>query len=178
MFEIANTCLVIVDVQGKLAELIYDKESLFNNISILIKASKILEIPILFCQQNPTALGATVPQIAELLDSQPIDKFSFSCFLNEDFKKNLNSLFRKKVILCGIETHICIYQTAIDLNQNGFAVSVVADAVSSRTLANKQIALARLAKADIDISSVEMILFELLRTAKHPNFKEISKLVK
>lgn len=179
MLEINDSCLVIVDVQGKLARLMTDKETLFENIRILIQAAKLLDIPVLWCQQVPTALGPTVPEIAELLGGdEPIDKACFSCWAAAPFQERLRAARRKQVLLCGIETHVCIYQTALDLQRHGFEVTVIADAVSSRTVANKQIALGRIASAGAGVSSTEMALFELLRTAKHPQFRQIAKLVK
>jgi len=179
MLDVKNCCLVVVDVQGKLAELMHEKEILFSNVQILIKAAKILEIPILWCQQCPQSLGPTTPQIAELLAGcEPIDKAAFNCCGNENFKTALASLPRRQIILAGIETHVCIYQTAADLLGEGYSVEIVADAVSSRTLANKQIALRRLSAQGANITSTEMTLFELLKTANHPKFKQIAKLIK
>jgi nicotinamidase-related amidase len=179
MLEIQNCCLTIVDVQGKLAQLMVDKDALFKNIRILVQAANILEIPILWCQQVPEALGPTLPEIAELLTSQePIDKACFSCCGNERFTAELNALGKEQVLLCGIETHVCIYQTAMDLMEGGLDITIVADAVSSRTEQNRRIALTRLAAEGANISSTEMALFELLRTAKHPQFKQIARLVK
>lgn len=179
MLEISQCSLVVVDVQGKLAQLMADKETLFKNVKILIQAAKILEIPILWCQQVPAALGPTVPEIAELLtDTEPIDKACFSCTACESFNAKLEALGRKQVLLCGIETHICIYQTAMALLAKGFGVTVLADAVSSRTAENRRIALDRLAAEGADIACTEMVLFELLKTAKHPQFRSIAKLVK
>jgi len=179
MLDISSSCLVVVDVQGKLAQLMVDKETLFKNMRILIQAAKILEIPILWCQQVPTALGPTVPEIAELLgDEEPIDKASFSCADHEPFNAKLKALGHRQAVLCGIETHVCIYQTAMDLLGRNHEVAVVADAVSSRTADNKQIALARLAAEGVAVVSMEMVLFELLRTAEHPQFKAIARLVK
>jgi nicotinamidase-related amidase len=170
---------VVVDVQGKLAQLMHAREVLFKNIRILIQAAKILDIPILWCQQCPAALGPTAAQIAELLtDHKPIDKSAFSCCGDETFNTRLNELKRGQILLCGIETHVCIYQTAVDLLRKGFGVDVAADAVSSRTLDNRQIALKRLARLGVNISSVEMALFELLGTAEHPKFRQIAKLIK
>ena len=179
MLEIQNSCLVVVDVQGKLAQLMHDKDVLFKNIQILIRAAHILDIPILWCQQCPNALGPTIPEIAQLLtDHEPINKSAFSCCGAEDFNSELNKSARNQVLLCGIETHVCIYQTAIDLLRKGFEVNVITDAVSSRALENKQIALQRMAAEDANMYSTEMALFELLRTAEHPQFKEIAKLIK
>ena len=179
MLDIANTCLIVVDVQGKLVELMHEKEVLFRNVQILIKAARILEIPILWCQQCPQSLGPTTPQIAELLAGcQPINKATFSCCGNEDFKTALAGLSRRQIILAGIETHVCIYQTAADLLAQGYSVDIVADAVSSRTLANKQVALRRLSVQGANITSTEMTIFELLRTADHTRFKQVAKLIK
>jgi nicotinamidase-related amidase len=179
MLDIQKSCLVVVDVQGKLAQLMYEKQVLFKNIQILIEAAKILNIPILWSQQCPDALGPTIPEIAQLItDSEPIDKSSFSCCGAEQFNIRLNELKRQQILLCGIETHVCIYQTAIDLLRKGFSVDVVADAVSSRTPENKQIAINRMAAEGIKISCTEMALFKLLKTAGHPQFKQIAKLIK
>jgi nicotinamidase-related amidase len=179
MLEIRDCCLVVVDVQGKLAQLMVDKKALFKNIGILIQAARILEIPILWCQQVPEALGPTLPEIAALLTgAEPINKASFSCGGEERFNMELGRLGRKQVLLCGIETHVCIYQTAVDLVKTGFEVAVIADAVSSRTEQNKQIALTLLAAEGARISSTEMALFELLKTARHAQFKPIARLVK
>ena len=179
MLDIQECCLVVVDVQGKLAQLMHGRDVLFANIQILIKAAKILDIPIIWCQQCPDSLGPTVPQIAELLtDNKPIDKVSFSCCGEEKFNDELNSLARKQVLLCGIEAHVCIYQTAVDLLQKEYNVDVIADAVSSRTQENKQLAINRMANEGVKICCTEMALFELLRTAEHPQFKQIAKLVK
>jgi len=179
MLEIQNTCLVVVDVQGKLAQLMVDKESLFKNIRILIQAAKILDIPILWCQQVPESLGPTVPEIAELLaGEEPIDKACFSCCGEERFTAELNALGKEQVLLCGIEAHICVYQTAMDLMEGGLDVTVVADAVSSRTEQNRETALDRLSAEGTNVSSTEMVLFELIKTAKHPQFRDIARLVK
>ena len=179
MLDIQNCCLVVVDVKGKLARLMYDKQALFKNIQILIKAAKILNIPVLWCQQCPDALGPTVPEIEQLLtDDEPVDKSAFSCCGAEQFNIKLNESARRQVLLCGIETHVCIYQTAVDLLRKGFSVDVIADAVSSRTQGNKQIAINRMAAEGVNISCTEMALFELLQTAEHPQFKQIAKLIK
>ena len=179
MLDPKNCCLVIVDVQGKLAQLMHDREHLFRNICILIEAARTLDIPILWCQQCPDSLGPTVRQIAELLrKNTPINKSSFSCCTQEHFTEKLRQLNRRQVILCGIETHVCVYQTAADLLRTGYEVHAVADAVSSRTLENRQIGLSRMQQEGAKISSTEMALFELLRDAAHPKFKQIARLIK
>ncbi len=179
MLDIQQCCLTVVDVQGKLAQLMHEREVLFKNIQILIQAAKILEIPILWCQQCPDALGPTIPEIKQLLAGiEPINKAAFSCCGAEQFNAGLNKLGRNQVMLCGIETHVCIYQTAIDLLRQDFHVEVIADAVSSRSLENKQIAINRLAAEGAKITCTETALFELLKTAEHPQFRQITKLIK
>ena len=116
MLDIKTCSLVVVDVQGKLAQLMHRRHVLIKNIQILIKAAKALAIPIIWCQQCPESPGSTVPQISELLsDHQPINKATFSCCADEKFSAKLDDLSRKQLLLCGIEAHVCIYQTEIDL---------------------------------------------------------------
>lgn len=120
-----------------------------------------------------------MPSIAKLLaDNEPINKTSFSCCGQEQFITKLNASARQQVLLCGIEAHVCIYQTAVELLRKGFEVSVIADAVSSRSAENKQIALEKLKADEVNISCVEMALFELLKTAEHPQFKQVAALIK
>lgn len=179
MFEIDRSCLVVVDVQGKLAQLMWDKERLFNNIEILVKSAKILEIPIIWCQQYPKALGETVEQIAKHLKGlSPVNKKCFSCYGKEEFVEQLHAANRKQVLICGIETHICVYQTVMDLLGQEYDVQVVGDAVSSRTRENKEAALSRIKHEGAAISTTEMALFELLVTAEHPKFRDIAKLIR
>lgn len=179
MLEIANTSLVIVDVQGKLAQLMFEKEELFFNLQRIIQGALLLEIPILWNEQYPEGLGPTIPQVADLLEGQkPYTKKIFSCCGSKDFMAQLAASKRKQVLLVGIETHVCVYQTAQDLINAGYEVQVVADAVSSRTEQNKEIGLERMREVGAGLTSVETCLFELMHTAEHPQFKAISKLVK
>lgn len=179
MLDASNCCLVVVDVQGKLAELMHDKEKLFANCEILIKTAKALEFPVIWCEQSPKALGPTIEKLASLLtEEEPIAKYSFSCCGNAEFAERVKAVNRSQFILCGIEAHVCVYQTAMDLMDTGFEVQVVADAISSRSLENKNIALRRMESEGVKISCSEMVLFELLKTAKHEKFKELARLIK
>lgn len=179
MLELKNTVLIIVDVQGKLANLMYNKEVLFENLQKIIKGAKILGIPILWAEQNPQGLGPTIPEVATLLsDIQPISKIEFSCCGSEHFLKALRELNRKQVLIAGIEAHICVYQTAVDLIGLGYEVQIVADAVSSRTEENKKIGLDKTRDAGATLTSIETALFELLKVAEGEKFKEILKIVK
>ncbi len=179
MAKMDQACLVVVDIQGKLAHLMCEKEALFAQTAILVKAFTELSMPILWCQQVPDALGPTVESIQALLsDHQPINKACFSAWKSRDFQGQLLNADRSQVVLCGIETHICVYQTARDLLENGFQVEIVAEAVSSRTAMNKQIGLDRIQKMGGQITSVEMLLFDLLETSEHSAFRALAKLIK
>jgi nicotinamidase-related amidase len=179
MLDIDRTVLVVVDVQGKLAEIMHEKESLYQNLRRLIMGTKALAIPIVWTEQIPEKMGPTVPQVKKLLENiQPISKKYFSCCGEPGFMASLAAIARKQVILCGIETHVCIFQTAADLLSRGYEVHVPADAVSSRTLSNKLTGLDRIRAAGGIVTSVETALFELMRTAEHPAFREILKIVK
>ena len=179
MLEIENTVLFVIDIQGKLAHLMQDKEILFNNIKKMIKIARIMDIPIVWVEQYPEGLGPTVPEIAELLDSAgPIKKTEFSCCKNKKFINKVKELNKPQLLLSGIETHICIYQTSMDLLQSGYEVQVLADAVSSRTKANKKIGLDRIKTSGGVITSTEMAVFELLKVAGGDKFREIIKIIK
>lgn len=179
MLTLENTVLAIIDVQGKLAQIMYDKNSLFANLQRIIRGAQVLNIPILWAEQIPEKLGPTVPEISILLtDQQPITKVSFSCCGEERFIKKLKTLNKKQILIAGIETHVCVYQTVMDLLASGYEIHVLSDAVSSRTLANKEVGLNIMKESGAKIQSVEMVLFELLKKAEGDHFREIIKIVK
>ncbi len=179
MLTLDNTILVVIDVQGKLAHLMFEKESLFQNLQILIKGAKILGIPIIWTEQTPEKIGPTIPEIAQILSpKRSISKISFSCCQNERFMQELKALNRKQILIAGIETHICIYQTNVDLINLGYEVQVVVDAVSSRIVKNKRVGLDRIKDTGASLTSVETALFELLKVAEGKEFKEILKIIK
>jgi len=179
MFTPENSVLLVIDVQGKLAQLVHEKEKLFDNINRLIHAARLLDIPILWTEQTPEKIGATIPGIAnQLTDQSPIVKWSFSCCGEERFLQMLKELNRKDIIVTGIETHVCVFQTIFDLLKKSYRVQIVGDAVSSRTLENKIRAIDRVKHLGAIETSSEMIICELLKSAKHHKFKEIMSLVK
>jgi len=179
MLTTEKTVLIIVDVQGKLAQVIHQREFLFENLKKLIKGIRVLKIPILWLEQNPSGLGPTTAEIAELMSGvTPISKMTFNACATAEFMAALTATNRKQILIAGIEAHICVYQTALDLLKRSYAVQVVADAVSSRTLQNKEIALMKMRDAGVGMTSVEMALFELLKVAEGQSFKEIAKIVK
>ena len=179
MLNRENTALVLIDIQGKLAELMHEREALYRNLQILTKGAQALKLPILWLEQYPKGLGPTIPQVAELLpDQQPLAKTCFSACGLDAFRDPLRATGRRQILLAGIESHICVYQTARDLLDAGYHVEVVADAVSSRTAENGTLGLARMAQAGAEITGVEMCLFELLQQAGSAEFKKIATLVK
>ena len=174
-----NTQLIILDIQGKLSQIVYESEKILQNSQVLVQGCQKIGIPIIWLEQVPEKLGYTHPSIAELLTGMyPIAKSTFSAYGNEAFRLQLQGNQRKQVLLIGVETHICIYQTAVDLLLQGYEVFVIADAVSSRTGSNKTIGLMMLHNEGVKLLSTEAALFALLQSAEHPYFKEIAKLVK
>ncbi|TRX57115.1 hydrolase [Thalassomonas sp. M1454] len=179
MLDRNNTALVLVDIQGNLAGLMHDKHNLYCNVQKLIRSLKVLNIPIIWLEQNPEGIGPTVPVIANLLEGQsPISKMTFSAYTNKEFKQALTASKCKQILVAGIESHVCVYQTVMDLHQAGFEVEVISDAVSSRTQSNKQLALLKMQSQGVQLTSTEMALFELLGTSEGQDFKEIIKIIK
>jgi nicotinamidase-related amidase len=179
MFDVSNTILLVIDVQEKLLPVIYQKEKLIENLQKLIKGIQVLDIPVIVTEQYPQGLGATVTEIAGLIpDIKPLPKLSFSCYVNDNFKRKLDASGRKQILVSGIETHVCIYQTARDLRDAGYEVQVVTDAVSSRTPENIEISLNLMRQLGVLITGTETALFELLKTAGGEKFKAISRIVK
>jgi len=179
MFNRKNTVLVIIDLQAQLVPHMAGSKTLVKNAQIMVKAAHILKIPILVTEQNPTGIGKTIPEINALLDKATIiSKHTFSCYRSSPFRTALRSLKRHQLVLIGIESHVCIYQTAFDLVQNDYEVQAIADAISSRTEINKEIGLERMKAAGASIGSVESCVFELLETSVSPEFKQILKLIK
>jgi nicotinamidase-related amidase len=179
MITSADTALVLVDVQAKLAPAMHDKEALLENLRRLVQGVRILGVPILWTEQNPAGLGPTLPEIADLLpDQKPVSKFSFSCCGSEQFRNELSALNCKNMLIAGIEAHVCVYQTAADLIHLQCEVQIVADAVASRTPENRLIGLEKSKSVGACLTSTETVLFELLKDAKSEKFKEIIKIVK
>jgi nicotinamidase-related amidase len=179
VLKIDNTVLVIIDIQGKLWNVMHEKEALLENAQKLVKGMQVMGVPVVLTEQNPKGLGPTVPELIQLMPAvKPISKLEFSCCRNRDFQQALDDLKRKQVLICGIESHICVYQTTLALLSSGYEVQVVADVVSSRIVRNRDIALTRLQSEGAKLTVSEMALYELLQTAESPLFKEMLKVVK
>ena len=174
-----DTVLLIIDVQGKLAEVVYESEAVQKNISKLTRAAKILGVPVLYTEQYPKGLGHTVAPLEKLLtEEEPLEKIAFSCCVEESFMEKLRGLNRNNVLLTGMETHVCVYQTATELIEYGYSVHLIADAVTSRTRENREIGIRCIEKAGAWLKSTEMVIFEMLRIAQGEEFKAISKIIK
>lgn len=179
MLKTQDTVFVLVDVQGKLARMVNDSEAVVGNLEALIQGMKILDIPVIWLEQYPQGLGETIPELKQHLTAiEPIEKIAFSARYNEQFMRELHDKGRNQIIIAGIETHICVYQTAVHLKQRGYEVEVVADATSSRTLSNHTIGLEKMKSKFVPWTSTEMVLYELLQKAGTDEFKQIVKLIK
>jgi hypothetical protein len=176
----AEDCVFIqVDIQEKLFPFISNNEELEKNLIILLKGLKLHNIPFIINEQYKKGIGETIPSLRELVDEYPhFEKTTFSCCGNEEGLAAIKAEGKKTVILAGIETHVCVLQTALDLLEEGFSVVIVTDCVSSRKQKDKDTAIQRLIQAGVVPTTYESLLFELTANAKHPVFKEISKLVK
>ena len=172
----ADTGLLIIDVQEKLMPFIRDAVALTRNIGFLIDAARILKIPVQATEQYPRGLGATVAELARRLPERP-DKVAFSCCAIPSVINNFRGEGRSKIVLAGIETHVCVLHTALDLLAFDFRVYVVVDAVSNRYAIDHEYALRRLEQAGAILTSAETAVFEWTGAAGTPTFKEISRLV-
>lgn len=168
--------LAVVDIQERLLPPIFNKEELVRNTKLLIRLAKLLGLPILATTQYSRGLGATVPEIASLLEGVAVhDKVEFSCFGSDQFCGEMKALpgQRNTVLLCGMETHICVMQTALGALNRGYLVHVAADAVGSRAKFNWEVGLRRMEAAGAVISSTEMMMYELMRASGTQVFKEM-----
>ncbi|EJG1182332.1 isochorismatase family protein [Vibrio parahaemolyticus] len=180
MLSKGNTGLIVVDVQGKLATLMHESDALIESITKLVKGAKALDLPILWLEQNPERLGPTAEPIREVLENThlPITKYTFDGCKEATFKVAVENAKVDTWLVCGIESHICVYQTAVSLRQSGYRVELVTDCVSSRTAANKALALAKLTANGVVLTGLEMCLYEMVEDCRAPEFKEILALIK
>ncbi|HDZ8843400.1 TPA: isochorismatase family protein [Aeromonas dhakensis] len=178
MLTTTNTGLLVVDIQGKLARLVEGSDALIANTARLVAGARLLGLPVVWLEQNPDKLGATVPEL-QLMQAGDLvlPKHSFGALE----PALADALARQGVshwLVCGIEAHICVYQTVLGLLEAGSQVSLVVDAVSSRSAANRELAIHKLAAHGAELTSVEMCLYELLGDCRHPAFRSILALIK
>ncbi len=176
-----KSALIVIDIQEKLLPPIYEKERMIRNVQLLLRLTKILDIPVLAATQYTKGLGPIVPEIASLLpSSMSYDKVEFNCFGTDKFCSAVKSLpgHRNTLLVCGMETHICVMQTVLGALDRGYLVHVASDAVSSRAEWNWKVGLRRMEAAGAVISSTEMVLYELLHNSSTAAFKEMLQYIK
>ena len=169
--------LLIIDIQEKIIKPIFNKDSIIKNIKKLINAYQILEENIFVSEQNPPKLGVTIPELTPIAGFRKFEKMEFSLAKLEEFLKELKDKKITNLIVCGIETHICIQQTVLDSLQKGFEVILISDAMGSRNRADHEIALQRMTQSGAFITTTESIIFELCKTADRKEFKEIRNII-
>lgn len=174
-----HAAALLIDIQEKLFPHMDHNEELLRKCGILIEGLKILGVPLLITEQYPKGLGSTLQEIKELLEKESlIEKIAFSCCDEPSVMQNPTMQHHKTIIICGIEAHVCVLQTVIDLHESGYQAVVVEDCISSRDPRDKRIAVERMRAEGAVITSCESILFELARVAGTDEFKAISRLVK
>jgi len=179
LLDAGRSCLLIVDVQERLAPAIADIDAVVDRISILMRAAARLSVPMLVSEQYPKGLGPTIAPVAALApDGVTAEKTEFSAAANPGIRARLAGLGRPQSLVCGIEAHVCVLQTVLELREAGRQVFVVRDACGSRKPANAEAGFARMAACGADIVTSEMVVFEWLRRADSPLFREVSKLIK
>jgi len=174
-----KSALLIIDIQEKILGVMHKPDHVVKNTLKLVKGFKALNIPIFYTEQYPKGLGPTAPQLLEELQGlSPVQKMSFSCYGAGNFFTRLQDNKVEQVIICGIESHVCVQQTVLDLLANNFQVDVAADAVSSRNEIDYKISLDRMKSHGAEITTTESILFEFLVDSDTEEFKEVSKIIK
>ena len=175
-----ETILVVVDMQEPFLRGIHERERLTQNVLLLVQAAAILNVPVIATLQYAERMGGVVPEVASLLPSEfePLDKLTFSCAGNAAFQEALAVSGRRQILLCGVETHICVSQTALDLTHQGYQVHIAADAVSARSLEKHKLGMERIRDSAVLPCAAEAAVYELLKAAGTPDFKSILQLVK
>ncbi|MCW3134914.1 MAG: hydrolase [Methanophagales archaeon] len=173
-----DTGLVVIDLQEKFLPVIPNIKEVISNAEKVIRTFKILKMPIMITEQYPKGLGKTVESISKLIETEPIEKISFSCFGEEKFLESIEKLNIKNLVLLGIESHVCVLNTAIDAIKRGYVPYVVVDATSSRKKIDYETSVKRMMQEKIYLTTTEILFFQLLKKAGTPEFKEISKIIK
>jgi nicotinamidase-related amidase len=174
-----DTGLVIVDVQEKLAGVMGQRERVVDRVSKLLDLARVFQLPVIVTEQNPQFLGSTLPAIQEFLPTyDPIEKLHFDCCAIDAFNHEIEEKGLRNIILTGIETHICVFQTCVSLLEKGYRVHVPHHAVDSRTESNWQVGLSLMQEAGATITSTETIIFQILKKAGTSEFKALLKTIK
>ncbi len=173
-----NTTIVCIDVQEKLVNMLQNKDQIARNCEKMMKIASVLDLDTIITEQYPKGLGATIEAIKNIKNFKTIEKTTFSALQTPEFEQEFNKFENKNVIIFGIETHICVYQTVEDLIKKGFNVYVVCDCCASRSELNYEKSLKLMENLSAKITTLEIVLFELLKSSKHPCFKELQSLIK
>jgi nicotinamidase-related amidase len=179
VLEKDQACLVVVDVQERFRTVQRNFAEMLGGVVRLVRTFRILSLPVLVTEQYPQGLGRTAPELLEALGAE--DVFTKTCFSScgsEEFSSRLESLARRQVLVCGIETHVCVSQTVHDLLQRGFFVQVAVDAVESRKALDRELALGKMERSGAILTTTESAAFELLEDARNPKFREVQALFK
>jgi len=178
--RIEDSVLVVVDVQPSVLDLVWQKDRVVDRCKFMIECAKLLDIPVIITEQNPSKLGLTEPSLSSLIEDRraTIQKMSFSAWGEREFVKAVEHHKRAQAVIVGIETHICINQTAHDLMDEEIDTIVCADAVSARTEEMHELGLKRMSDEGTAIAHTESVVYEWLQSADHPMFREVLKLVK
>lgn len=176
----SDALLLVVDVQERLAAAMPQqaRAQFEKNVILLVRAAQRLQLPIVATEQYPKGLGHTVPGLRELLPEPPLEKLEFSCGASKPVARRILATGRRQVIVAGMETHVCVFQTVRDLARGEFAVFLPQDAVLSRTEENRQVGLRLCEKSGATLTSAEAAVFDLLGAAGTPEFKELAPLLK
>ncbi len=177
LISAARSQLLVVDMQEKLVPIVENRDAVLRNTGILVEAAAAVSVPSSVSEQYPKGLGHTVPELAAA-GARTFEKVEFSCARNAPLAEHLKSADRPQVVVTGVEAHICVLQTALDLREAGYEVFVVADAIGSRRADSREIALARMQAAGVVAVTTEMVVFEWLETAEAPAFRALSKLIR
>ena len=179
LIDRANSQLLVVDMQERLAPSIVDIASAEHHCGVLLQAAAILAVPVLISEQYRKGLGSTLPSLLAMAGvHQAFEKMEFSCFANAALREALTVFDGRNTIICGTEAHVCVLQTVLEMRAAGEVVTVVADAIGSRRAESKSVAVERMRAAGIDVVTSEMVLFEWLRTAAASEFKAVSRLIR
>jgi nicotinamidase-related amidase len=177
LLERTKSLLLLVDMQERLVPAMADAADVTQRCGILLRAAHALGVPVFASEQYPKGLGPTLPDLAPYATSR-LEKMEFSAYANSAIKDALTRAGQKQIVLAGVEAHVCVLQTGLDLIAAGFQVFVVADAVASRRAESREVALHRVARAGATLITAEMALFEWLRSANAPEFRAISRLIR
>lgn len=178
LLDASESVVLVVDVQDKFMNPIHNREEVLDRVLFLVKAAKLMGVPVLHTEQNPGRMGGTLSEVQDLIGAPAFPKMAFSCLGSEGLLNALGNTDRTQVIVCGIETHICINQTVHDLTEEDYEPILAVDAISARSAAMHEIGLGRLKELGAVFAHSESILYEWMETAEHEKFKEALAIVK